>query len=325
MNKIFKEIALREISPNPHNPRKGFDGPKFDELTKSVREKGVIEPIIVRQIEGKKTPYEIVAGERRYKAAQTVGLETIPALIRELSDDEAFDFMIVENLQRQDLTELEEAESFKAYLGKHGAGGAVELGDRTGIRPTYIRRRVAVLELPTRVLEAWRKGTIGYGHLEQLLRVREKGAQDELIADLLRKDSFSGPVTVRELREDIDEMAPRLKQALFETWPICSNCVNNSKIQKSLFDIDGVKDSCLNPKCFKQKQNDWLIANWNITEYHKNFKTNGFRFLDGVRGKYSEFYDYSSTKPGKKCLTCDKFVTILRPDGGSPCRESVSR
>jgi ParB/RepB/Spo0J family partition protein len=211
---IFQEIPIQEICPNPHNPRKGFAGPKFDELVESIKQKGIIEPIIVRPIKGKKTPYEIVAGERRFKAAQALSLEKVPAIVRDLTDDEAFDFMIVENLQREDLTEMEEAASFKAYLGKHGKEGAIELAERTGLQPQYIRRRVAVLDLPAKVIEAWRKGKIVYGHLEQLLRVKEKDAREKLVSEVLRSDTWSGPMSVKQLQEEIEEMAPKLSHAL---------------------------------------------------------------------------------------------------------------
>jgi ParB family transcriptional regulator, chromosome partitioning protein len=312
---IFQEIPIGEISPNPHNPRKAFAGLKFDELVESIKQKGIIEPIIVRPVKDKKASYEIIAGERRFKAAEIVKLETIPAVVRELSDDEAFDFMVIENLQREDLTEIEEAESFKAYLGKHGKEGAVELAERTGIRPQYIRRRVAVLDLPFKAVDAWRKGKIVYGHLEQLLRVKEKEAREKLIAEVLRSDSWAEPMSAKQLREEIDEMAPRLSHALFDKAVACLSCSNNSRVQKALFAIEGANDLCLDPKCFKHKQNDWLTANWKLTEFHESYKTNGFRFSDSFRrGSYQEFHDWS-THPAKKCFSCDKFVTILDSDG----------
>src|SRR3989304_3191232 len=112
----FLETPLEELSSNPRNPRKGFTGPKFDELLASIKEKGVIEPIIVRT--KKAGGYEVVAGERRLRASSQAGLQTIPAIVRELTDEQAFDFMLIENLQREDLTEAEEAQSFQSYVGR---------------------------------------------------------------------------------------------------------------------------------------------------------------------------------------------------------------
>jgi ParB family chromosome partitioning protein len=315
MNKvIFQEIPIKDICSNPHNPRKEFAGSKFDELVDSIKQKGVIEPIIVRPIKGKKTPFEIVAGDRRFKAAQTVKLETIPAVVRELSDDEAFDFMVIENLQREDLTEMEEAESFKAYLGKHGEPALPELAERTGIRPQYIRRRVAVLGLPAKILEAWGKGRLAYGFLEQLLRIREKDIQAEFAGRVLAHD-YRRFETISNLKTAIDEMAPKFKFAFFDITG-CAACGNNTQVQKNLFDFAGGAHSCLNPKCFTEKQGAWLTENWKRTKYHAQYGTNGFRFSDQIKhSSYQEFYDWGQPRPGKKCLACPNFISILTFDG----------
>ena len=171
----YAEITLADITSNPQNPRKNFSGPKFEELIASIKQVGVIEPILIRPVKGK-TPYEIIAGERRWRASCDIasangGIKknTIPAIVRDISDDEAFDLMTIENLQREDLTELEEAQSFKLYLDKKGKEALPELAERTGIKPSYIMRRVSVLELPKEILKAWEKGTIKYGHCEQLV------------------------------------------------------------------------------------------------------------------------------------------------------------
>lgn len=317
MNKvIFQEIPIKDICPNPHNPRKGSGGPKFLELVESIRQKGIIEPIIVRyMMKDEHIKYEIVAGERRFKAAKFLELVTVPTIVRDLTDDEAFDFMIIENLQREDLTEIEEAESFKAYLEKHGKEGAIELAERTGIRPQYIRRRVAVLDLPAKVIEAWRKGKIVYGHLEQLLRVKEKEARERLVSKVLRSDTWSGPMSVKQLQEEIEEMAPRLNRALFDKAIACLSCSNNSRVQKALFAIEGMNDLCLDPKCFKKKQGEWLTENWKLSEFYEKYKTNGFRFQEEARKvAHHEFHDWGA-RPAKKCFSCEKFVTILNSDG----------
>lgn len=131
----FCEIELTKICPNPKNPRRHYDARKLEELTASVKSKGVIEPIIVRPLKKGKAQYEIVAGERRFRAAAAAGLATIPAIVRELTDDDAYDFMLIENLQRDDLTEREEAESFKGYIGRHGEDAIAALAGKTGISP----------------------------------------------------------------------------------------------------------------------------------------------------------------------------------------------
>ena len=127
------QIPLCQIVSSPNNPRKSFAGEKFNDLVESIRTKGVIEPIIVRpEITGNEGGnFEIVAGERRYRATILISKDpvkdTIPAMVRELTNEEAFDFMLIENLQRENLTPLEEAESFKTYVIVRGLESGVNL------------------------------------------------------------------------------------------------------------------------------------------------------------------------------------------------------
>lgn len=316
-DKEYLEIPLAELSDNPKNPRKRFAGTKFDELVASVKEKGVIEPIIVRPKKLKNTSYEIVAGERRYHASELAGLKTIPAIVRELTDDQAFDFMLIENLQREDLTEFEEAESFRLYVGKHGEAGVRELVGRTAISPQYIRRRMAVLDLPVNAIEAWRKGRIRYGHLEQLLRVRESAAKTK---EFFRLASQAGrwdePMTVEELRRRIDQESPALRFAYFPITPEgCETCPKNTRVQRDLFGIDDAQKSrCLDPGCFKKRQNDWLLANWKESPPGKKYGTSGFRFRDKVQYNDHEMIRYNFA-PDEKCKACPHFLTVIDNDG----------
>jgi ParB family transcriptional regulator, chromosome partitioning protein len=325
----FREIPLSEISPNPKNPRKAFTGPKFDELVASIKEKGVIEPIIVRPVNGKKAPFEIVAGERRFKALSQIAAENsgagqvaIPAIVRKLTDDEAYDFMLIENLQREDLTEREEAESFKAYVARHGEESLPALAEKTGIRPGYIRGRLKVLELPAKVLKLWEKGELAFGHLQQLLRIvsaREK-ERDELIRWLLQQLKWERTVSVKELASHIDDMAPALGGAFFKTSEICSSCSENSTVQRDLFDIEAKGGHCLNATCFKKRQADWLTENWKTTAIAKKAGTNGFKFSDDVRAhrNINSFYNWlgaTAHQPGAKCKSCQSFITVLEISG----------
>jgi len=315
-NSVYQEVELKKIVRNPLNPRKRFEGPKFDELVASVKAKGVIEPILLRPINGKKE-MEIVAGERRYRASCVVANEnggldsqTIPSMVRELSDDDAFDIMCIENLHREDLTELEEAESFKAYINRHGEGALAELAEKIGINPRYIRRRVAVLDLPKQVLKAWEKGELKYGHLEQLRRLDKKEIQTHTQEIIRHRGAYS----VRALKDDIDRQAINLKDAKFDLEKAgCLGCMKNTEVQKDLFDMGDLKGAhCLDPKCFKQNQNNWLLKNWKKTGYRKQHGTNGFRFYDDV--SWSEFERFYS-KPPKRCKECPDLVTLIYLDG----------
>ena len=313
----YLEIPFEKLSSNPRNPRKGFTGPKFDELLASIKEKGVIEPIIVRPKKAGGRNYEIVAGERRLRASLEAGLKMIPAIVRELTDEQAFDFMLIENLQREDLTEFEEAQSFQLYIGRHGEKGALELAGRTGISPRYIRRRMAVLHLPEYALEGWRKGKLKYGHLEQLLRVKDSPAKvKELLGLAVHEDRWTNPATVEDLKRRIDNESPALGLAYFPVTPEgCEACPKNSMVQRDLFGIDDTQKSrCLDPACFKKKQNDWLLAHWKESPPGKKYGTNGFRFRDKVGYNEHETIRYHFP-PDEKCKACPDFLTVIDTTG----------
>jgi ParB family chromosome partitioning protein len=319
---IFKEIPLRDLRPNPRNPRRQLDGPDFDELVASIRQKGILEPILVRPLESG-ADYEIVAGGRRFKAAMEIDSEAgkkrltkVPCLVRELSDDEAYDIMFIENLQRQDLSELDQAHGFKEYLDKHGYQVLPGLAERTGIRPEYIRRHVAVLALPKTIVEAWTKGKLAFGHLEQLLRIEDEKTRKELFNETLQ-ERFS----VQELRKTVNEMAAPLEAYAFDKTD-CAKCSKNSSIQFGLFGLGEKQATCLDPKCLKKKLNDWLLGNWKETPMHKKFGTSGFRFEDDVRG-YGQVERFYGGGPYKKCRDeCPYYVTLIDDRGN--CRDGYS-
>ena len=316
----YREVELTIIDHNPINPRKNFSGPKFDELVVSIREKGVIQPITLRPKD--KGRYEIVFGERRFRALSLVATAAldpekfkIPAIIRELTDDEAFEMMTIENLQREDLTELEEAHSFQDYLARKGDDALPELAERTGINEKYIRRRVKILSLPKKVLGAWDKGTLKYGHLEQLCRLAEKKDVLEYYDEIISWGI--GHMSVKMLKDRIDGHSIELKKAKFDIAKTgCNTCFQNSDVQKIMFgDIaDLGKTQCLNPKCFKQNQNNWLQANWEKAGYHKRYGTNGFRFQNDLKWDQYETF-YGGRHVDNACKKCPDFITMLNIDG----------
>ncbi len=326
-NSDFKMIPVSEIAPNPQNPRKEATGAKFDELCASINSVGVIEPIIVRPVKDKKTPYEIVAGERRFKASVKLGLPKIPAVIHELSDEVAYEFMIIENLQRTDLTELEEAESFKAWVNRGPRRGDLpvdRLAEKTGIRPAYIRARIAVLALPKPALDAWGKGEICYGHLEQLLRLPGPTEQKKMLEEVRREE-----MSAVQLKREISGRQVAFALALFDASKAgCAGCRANSRVQASLFDVgDGKAAACLNPSCFKTKQGAWLKEHWLETEIAKKDKTRGFRFDDEEHHLRLHGFSSWSGRPGPKCLECESFVSIVDIAGKRPqhfCSEKTA-
>lgn len=322
----FQRVALNLIKESAFNPRRHFDGKKFDDLVESVKQKGVLEPLLLRPagVRGKAKggkEFEIVAGARRYRAACAAALDTIggpekyevPAMVREMDDDEAFEIMTIENLHREDLTELEEAEGFRAYLDRRGMGCIGELAEKTGIKESYIRRRVNVLKLPEKALKMWGEGKLKYGHLEQLARLTDKDKISGLIKYIIGESAYR-EYTVKSLKERIDRDAIPLGCAKFSTIDAgCVKCHNNTAVQTQLFDVEGLKgEQCLSFACFKKKQLEFLDANWGKTGYRKKHKTNGYRLHNDI--------DYSTVnrfygKARKECLDCKDFVTIINVRG----------
>lgn len=314
----IREIELVKIKPNPQNPRKNFEGSKFYELQASIREKGVLQPIIVRP---KGKGFEIVVGERRWRAAcrladddRNTGGTIIPAIVRNLTDDEAFEIMVIENLQREDLNEREEAETFKAFLSRKGEKSLPELADRTGIKPQYICRRVRILTLPKKILDTWEKGNLVYGHLEQLLRIEDKKEMARLFEEMLAGNRWANdkkPHPVSWLKEKIDKMAIPLSAGYFDKKE-CKDCLKNSASDQFLFGIENLtKAHCLDPKCFKQKQNAYLVAHWKESPIGKKHRTNGFRFADDlVNSDFNQFQSWT-LQPTKNCFACENFASRI--------------
>jgi len=325
----FREIKLEEITPSPMNPRKDSFGDTYKGLVESIRQKGVIEPIIIRPTHRtekqrmkagvpekiRKAEYEIVVGERRFRAAGAAELKTIPAVVRELTDDEAYDFMLIENLQREDLTDREEAESFKAYIGRHGEEAIPDLAEKTGISQGYIRARTRILDLPAAVLKAWGEDKLCFGHLHQLLRIQDEPGLGQTTKWIFDRMRWGDGATVKELRTYIDDRAPALSGAFFKAKNVCAACLSNSAVQKDLFDVETKGIRCLNPTCFKKLQTEWLTANWKSTAIAKREGTNGFRFNeDRGRDDIHNFYEWGG-QPGKKCVSCPEFVSVIEISG----------
>lgn len=238
---MFQEIPLSEITASPFNPRTKFEGAEFDELADSIRDKGVLQPILVRPIDGNgDRHYEIVAGERRYRASMTAGREDIPCVVCEIDDDTAFEMLMIENLQREDLTELEEAQGFRTWLDKHGMEEVDQLAGKVKCHPSYIRRRVAILTLPKSVLTAWDKGMLKFGHVEILSRLDNKKQIKEWVRKIIEYK-----MSVKEFRRDLNSDALPLKDAIFNLETAgCPSCGKNTTVQKELFSVESKKARC---------------------------------------------------------------------------------
>ncbi|MGH7742658.1 MAG: ParB/RepB/Spo0J family partition protein [Candidatus Eiseniibacteriota bacterium] len=169
-----RELALGDISPNPFQPRKRFDDEAIKELAASIRASGILQPILVRRSGADE--FQLVAGERRLRAAGLAGLERIPAVIREVSDREMMELALIENIQRQDLDPIEEARAFQTLIEKIGLTHD-QLSERVGKQRSSISNSLRLLALPAEVQDMVSRGTLSAGHARALLGVPASGDQ----------------------------------------------------------------------------------------------------------------------------------------------------
>lgn len=187
-----QNIAIKEIKPNPYQPRKIFDTKAINELRDSIKVHGILQPIILRNAA---KGYEIVVGERRFRAAKEAKLKEIPAVVRDLTEEEMMELSVIENLQREDLSPLEEAESYQFLMKKLGLTQA-KLAERLGKSRPYIANFVRLLTLPEEVQEMLRDGSLSAGHGRVLLGLKFK----KNIVPTAQKTVTQG-LTVRQLEE----------------------------------------------------------------------------------------------------------------------------
>ena len=197
-----QSIPVEKISPNPDQPRRDFPKQDLDDLAASIREKGVIQPLILRKLSIKSNTYEIVAGERRWRAAQLAQLHEVPAIIREYSDTEVLEIAIIENIQRADLNPVEEAAGYQQLMDKFGHTQE-KLATALGKSRSHIANLMRLLQLPEEVLVMLRAGKLTSGHARALITTDNPAE----LARLVVKKGLSVREAERLAR------APKLKQA----------------------------------------------------------------------------------------------------------------
>jgi ParB family chromosome partitioning protein len=196
-DEVVKQVSLNELRPNPYQPRKKFEDTSIKELSQSIKEYGVIQPLIVRQsIRG----YEIVAGERRFRAAKEVGLETVPVVVRELTDDQMMEIALIENLQREDLNPIEIAQAFKKLMD-HLSLTQEQLAEKVGKSRPHVTNFLRLLQLPNSIQEYVSRGTLSMGHARALLGVKDLEIQKSLAEKVIKEKA-----SVRELEDWISSI-----------------------------------------------------------------------------------------------------------------------
>lgn len=192
-NEVVTEIKLDEIRPNPYQPRKHFNEEALNELAESIKQQGVFQPVIIRRstIKG----YELIAGERRVRASRLAGKSTIPAIVRDIDDVQMIEIAVIENLQREDLSPLEEAEAYSMLMENLSLTQA-EVADRIGKSRPYIANYLRLLQLPDTIKEYVNEEKLSMGQARTILGLKDKSQMIKL-ADKVIKENL----TVRQLEE----------------------------------------------------------------------------------------------------------------------------
>lgn len=268
---LIQEITLDRIKPSKANPRRRLDETALQELADNIKTHGVLQPILIRPVNS--NGYEIVCGERRWKASKAAGKESIPARIVNLSDGEALELAVIENLQRENVHELDEALGYKTLIKQNPELYTVEnIAAKVGRSVSYVYQRLKLAELTPNVQAAFYAGKLTAGHAIEMARLQPKD-QERALAECfpehrttkaILKDKDPRPISVRDLRDWIrQEVHLSLANAPFDvndpellsTAGPCSTCPKRSGSNPLLF-ADSIKrsDICTDPECFKQKR-----------------------------------------------------------------------
>jgi ParB family chromosome partitioning protein len=224
-----REIEVARIYPNPNQPRTRFDEAAIDELADSIRERGVISPILVREIDG---GYQLVAGERRWRAAQKVQLHLIPALVKTLDDASSAEIALIENIQREDLNAIEEAEGYRKLIDRHGHTQE-QLGKLVAKSRSHIANLLRLLDLPADVREMLVMGEISMGHARAII-----GAPDP---SGIAREIVEGGLTVRQAEDRARAAKPAGTRSTLSSGKPRAVDADLAALERQLGDLLGLK------------------------------------------------------------------------------------
>jgi len=208
--KEIHEILLEDLKPNPYQPRKKFDDEALEELSESIKQQGIFQPLAVRKLI---VGYEIIAGERRYRASKIAGLETVPCVIYDYDDAQMMEVALIENIQREDLSIIEEAKSYEMLLNNLEYTQS-KLAEKVGKSRSHIANMLRILKLDEYILDLIEDNQITMGHVKILVTIEDKKKQKEIIQKILKNK-----LTVRDaenlandVKKETGQKKPRVKK-----------------------------------------------------------------------------------------------------------------
>jgi ParB/RepB/Spo0J family partition protein len=291
----FRMLALSQLHESKLNPRKSYDKDRLAELTASIKTKGVLQPIVTRpNADG----FEVVCGARRLRAAREAGLTEIPAVVRELSDVEALEVAVIENLQRADVHEIEEAEGYEQLMKLHKQT-ADDLAAKVGKSKAYVYARLKLLALSPAGRKAFYEGALNASTALLVARIPGAKLQEQALKEVTELDYRGDRMPVRQAAEHIQRRYMlQLKSAPFSTKDpklvakagACGECPKRTGNQPELFADVGSADVCTDPQCFNAKKE----AHYQVLRDEARAK--GQEVIEGKEAKTIKPYSYGDIR-----------------------------
>ncbi len=337
----LQSIKLSAITESTFNPRKNFEPAKLAELAASIQVSGVLQPILVRPLTGARVPdtdrgvqFEIIAGSRRFRASKLAGLTDIPAIVRTMSTGDALEAAILENLQRDDLTELEEAEGYEQLM-QHSQLTVDQVGEKIGKSRSYVYGRLKLLDLSLECKQALREGKIDSSRALLIARIPDSKLQLKALTHATTMQGYPADMpSVRALQNWLrDNVMLKLEHAIFSITDSrlvkdagnCTNCPKRTGANPDLFaDVDSA-DICTDPTCYHSKEEA------HRAQLRKKAESKGMRIVEGkealellegrqYRSIPDEYHDLSQKRPdlGKEGDNVKTLGEILGKDVPDP-------
>lgn len=244
-------IPINIIRQNTYQPRKHFDSNSLIELAESIKEYGVLQPISVRKSEERY--YELVAGERRLRASQLAGLEEIPAIVVDIEDSDSAILALIENLQREDLNYIEEAEGYYNLIKEHGLTQE-ELSRRIGKKQSTIANKIRLLKLSPEIKERLLKESLTERHARALLKIPDEKIQNKIIDEVVKRNlnvKKTEELVEREIKRKLDEDSEKENKKMKYRWSINPRIITNTL--KQIMDKNGI-----NAEYSHREDNDYM-------------------------------------------------------------------